>query len=155
MPRKPKRIITLTTETQAVKGSRFVVHVSSKCRTCRLYRICMGKLREGASYEIIGIRKIKHTCPILGSAMKVVEVIELPIKAALPTKKAYEGTIITFTPIPCPKNWRCRNATICKPKALAEGEKTIIEKVKEKIHCPGNLDLRLVLLRRLDSLEQA
>ncbi len=147
--RRLKRIVTLITEAQAKVGTKFSVRIMPSCRKCKLFNICMGRLREGLVYEVVKVRRIKHKCPHTGATMVVVEVTEAPKLALLPSRHCYEGAIISYKPVKCTRV-SCPYYRYCRVSGISSGEKVLIERVlDEKVVCPIGSELRFVLLRRL------
>jgi len=143
-----RKIITLIGLSQAKIGRTFLMEYKKKCRTCKLYKVCVGNLRRGMVYKIINVRTKKHFCPVTGEYMKVVEVIELPFDFAISVRQAVEGAIVTFHK-KCSKT-DCDNYDICNPIGLKEGEKVKILIVKDKkLKCSLNKNLILVSAERI------
>lgn len=152
--RKLKKIVTLITEAQAKVGTRFSVKKYDFCKRCKLFNICLKKLKEGVIYEVVNVRKVKHICPKMRVTMRVVEVVEAPKLIIIPAKNCYVGAIVTYNPINCNLK-RCPYYNYCcNVKGLEKGEKIIIEKIVDKdIKCPLSKNLKLVWVRRLSAFE--
>jgi len=150
---KLKRIITLVTRAQARRGTRFSIKIHSTCKKCPFLNACIGKLREGLTYEVVNVRKISHICPLTKAEMVVVEVIEVPKTIALPSKMAMEGVILTYKPIQC-NYYTCPYYEYCFPKGFRSREKIIIERIISSVKCPKRINLKLVSVRRLAAFEK-
>jgi len=152
--RRLKHLITLVTEAQAIEGNRFSIKIHNKCKKCKLYNVCIGKLREGLVYEVVKIRRITHECPLIKTKMVVVEVVEAPKLIGLTSKVLTRGLILSYKPIKCNER-SCPNYKYCVPKGFKEGEKVVIENViKRTLKCPKGLSIKLVAVRRLTAFEE-
>ncbi|MEM1537577.1 MAG: UPF0179 family protein [Candidatus Nezhaarchaeales archaeon] len=143
------RIIALIGKAQARKGFRFVYSgISRQCLSCKLRPVCVDKLEVGRVYEVVAVRERVHPCELHEGGVRVVELEEAPVLAAIPSKLACEGAIVTFNPITC-QNTKCAAYQYCCTQALRAGDKCFVEKVHEKLECRKGLSLRLSSLRRL------
>lgn len=128
-----KLITTLVSREQAEVGHRFkVVKIPDECSTCKLYQICMGRLKPRRTYRIVEVRpSLGQKCKITGGEMSPVVVEELPIKLLLPRSKALEGVIVTY-------EGECRGCDGCPDEdTLRPGEKVLVVKVLDKTSCNG------------------
>jgi len=145
---KLKKYVTLVTEKQAYIGHRYRVIISSFCKKCKLYRICVGNLKENIVYEVVNVRRKTHLCPYLGVKMKVVEVIERPTEIIVKENIAVEGVTVRYSPVRC-KEKSCRYHKLCGHPGFSAGEKIRIIKVyDEQITCRMGYRLRKVLVVR-------
>lgn len=148
--RVQKRLVTLIGELQARVGYRFSYsEPPNLCRDCRLYDVCIGVLEPGRLYEVVKVRGVKHRCLIHEGGVKVVEVVEAPVSAALPSKMAVEGLIIQYRPITCELH-DCKLHSLCSPKWLKPNDRCrVVEVVSSKLSCSRGLNLAEVRLQRL------
>jgi len=143
------RIITLVGVKQARKGLEFLHEKpSEKCENCEYYKVCIGNLETGRVYRIIKLRDKVFPCPIHENGVRVVEVVESEISAAINQKVALEGAVITFHLEEC-ENASCKYRSLCFPIGLYEGDRCEIVKVEEKIECEKGLRLVAVKLKRI------
>ncbi|MGC8582298.1 MAG: UPF0179 family protein [Thermoproteus sp.] len=128
-----RTVVTLVSKEQAEVGHRFrVVRIPDECSSCRLYQVCMGRLRPGRSYVITEVRpSLGQRCKITGGEMTPVVVEEVPLRLLLPRKKALEGVIVTY-------EGECRGCRDCPDEStLRPGEKILVEKVLGVAMCNG------------------
>ena len=135
----------MVTRAQARPGRVFRVIVNPRCLNCRVYSVCAGSLRPGGRYRVLRVRRVAHFCPILRDRMVVVEVEELPLRAAVSSKVAVEGVTIQYRRVEC-NNKRCVYYVYCVANPFREGERVRVVKVVERIPCPKSLPLVLVEL---------
>ncbi len=96
-----KRIMTLIGREQAVVGKTFRLYsIPDECRRCRLFNICVAKLKPGRVYRIVEVRHVglpqPDKCLLTGEDMVPVVVEELPIIAPIPINSFIEGITITY-----------------------------------------------------------
>jgi len=144
-----RRIITLVGVKQARKGLKFLHEKSSeKCENCEYYKVCIGNLETGRVYKIVKLRDKVFPCPIHEGGVKVVEVVESEIFAAISEKMALEGAVIIFHPEEC-ENISCKYKNLCFPTGLYMGDRCEIVKVEDKIECEKGLQLVKAELKRI------
>jgi Uncharacterized protein conserved in archaea len=128
-----RAIVTLVSREQAEVGHRFrVVRIPDECSSCRLYQVCMGRLKPGRTYVVAEVRpSLGQRCKITGGEMTPVVVEEVPLRLLLPRKKALEGVVVTY-------EGECRGCRDCPGEdTLSPGEKILVEKVLGKTVCNG------------------
>ncbi len=146
---KVKRIVTLVGAGQARIGERFIHKGSgSKCSECRYYSICVGNLESGRVYKIVNVRNKILRCEVYDLDMRVVEVTEAEVPAALASKQAIKGAVLTFHPQNCDEQ-NCGNIMLCSPGCLKDDDRCEVIEVYESLQCPKGFQLRRVLLRRV------
>lgn len=127
-------IITLVSKPQARVGLSFrVFNIPDECPRCRLYQVCMGRLRPGRVYRIIEVKPLKypnpHRCLLTGDEMVPVSVEEEAM--ILPVRLPYvvEGMVTAFD-----KSW-----CICGGCPSSEGlpAKIKVLKVIRREDCGG------------------
>lgn len=126
-------LVTLVSKEQAEVGHRFrVMKIPDECYSCKLYRVCMGRLRPRRTYRIIEVRpSLGQRCKITGGEMTPVVVEELPVRLLLPRRKAQEGVVVTY-------EGECRGCDGCPDEDLLKpGEKVLVLKVLGKASCNG------------------
>ncbi|MEZ0247945.1 MAG: UPF0179 family protein [Thermoproteus sp.] len=126
-----RAVATLVSREQAEVGHRFkVVKVPDECLSCRLYSVCIGRLKPGRTYRIVEVRpSLGQKCKITGGEMTPVVVEEMPIRLLLPRRKAQEGIIVTY-------EGDCRGCDGCPDEnTLNINEKILIIKVLDKTKC--------------------
>ncbi|MCG2863362.1 MAG: UPF0179 family protein [Vulcanisaeta sp.] len=97
-----KRIMTLISKEQAVVGRTFRLYsIPNECRECRLFNICVSRLKLGRVYRIVEVRHVglpqPNKCLLTGEDMVPVIVEEQPIIAPIPVNLFIEGVTITYT----------------------------------------------------------
>lgn len=148
---REKSVITLVGVKQAKKGFVFIHQgPSSNCEGCKYYQVCIKNLETGRVYKVVKLREKVFPCMLHEAGARVVEVVESNILAALPSKLAIEGAVITFRKGDCNVQ-ACEHLELCAPRGLANGDQCTVLKIGEKILCPNDLSLVKALLRRLRS----
>lgn len=137
-------ILTLLPKNLARPGFSFVAGRGDKeCKSCRFYKTCVENLKVGRIYTVSAVRNIEHPCVIHDSGVKIVEVVESSIEAAIPKKFAIDGSTGIFS-FSCDES--CPNRDFCIPDGIKTGDKFNIVSIKEKIECPiGNNIVRVTL----------
>lgn len=138
-------LITLIGGPQAKVGNRFYyMGPLAECRECRLKGVC-SNLETGHMYEIKGLRDTEHDCEVHESKARVVEVEKVPIPAAVHSKKAIDGSMITYEQVACDIRG-CANRVLCRPVSLKDGMKLSITEVVGDIECMKGERLAMVRL---------
>lgn len=146
-----RKIITMLSVSQARIGEIFIYRGwGQKCPECRYFMVCAKNLSEGRIYRVVGVRNKAFKCEAYDIEMRVVEVVEADIDAAVPSKQAIEGVILTFHPQECNNNL-CENYILCMPDGLIEGDRCKVVRVHGALKCPRGLQLVRTLLRRAPS----
>ena len=128
-------LVTLIGEKQAREGYEFIFRGPiPDCKECRLKTVCFS-LTEGKRYRVKGIRPIKHRCKIHEEEVRIVEVEEVPIDAALPEKAAMEGAVFMLEKPDCDRIG-CENYRLCSPVGTKEGGKYKVVSVSGGFDCP-------------------
>ncbi|RLF18704.1 MAG: hypothetical protein DRN06_00720 [Thermoprotei archaeon] len=145
-----ERIITLVGEYQARVGYRFInVEPPQTCRGCPLFQACVGRLEPGRMYEVVKVRDKRHPCRLHEGGVRVVEVVEVPITIALPSKLALEDLVFTFNPRRCPSN-SCGLYELCNPPLIKRGDRLkVVAVLNERFKCPKLGVLVKSLVKRL------
>jgi uncharacterized protein (UPF0179 family) len=120
------KIVTLVGATLANVGDEFIfLGASEKCEECRLKKSCTN-LEVGRRYRIERVRnEIKHDCYIHEGGVRVVEVIEPPVKVAIEAKLALKGAKIVFDSVDCEET-DYELFDLCHPLGLKEGDRCTI-----------------------------
>jgi uncharacterized protein (UPF0179 family) len=138
-------LVTVVGEQQSKKGFEFVFGGPlAECRECKVKNVCF-HLEQNRWYRVTEVRDVHHECRIHEGGVRVVEVEKLPTHAALPTRAAVEGSMITYEEIDC-NHLGCANYRICRPWGAGEGMRFRIASVEKEIDCPRGDSLRVVLL---------
>lgn len=141
-------ILTLLPKNLAKAGFSFVAGKGdTECKDCRFFKTCVDNLKPGRIYTVTSVRNIEHPCKIHDSGVKIVEVKESQIEAAIPKKYAIEGATGIFS-FSC--NEICQYHDFCIPEGVAIGDKFLILKVKEKLECPLSNNIQRVSLKLKD-----
>lgn len=149
--RRTRKIVTMLSVSQAKVGETFIYRgYGQKCPGCKYFRVCAENLNEGRVYKVINMRKRTFRCEAYDVEMRVVDVVEAEIEAAVPSKQAIEGIILTFHPQDC-SNELCENYMLCSPIGLIENDRCEVVRVHGRISCSRGLQLVKVLLRRVPS----
>lgn len=141
-------VITLIGSRLAVPGNEFIYRgPSGECEKCKIKNICLN-LDKKKKYRIVGLRNgMELECMLHDTGVKAVEVVACPILAVIESRKAFNGSRMTYEAPECDKD--CQNFTLCHPEGAASGEKyTICEVFSEEIGpCGKGLTLKKVELR--------
>jgi len=150
MPKK-KRLVTLVGKKQARKGFKFIFSMpSAQCENCEYRQVCVEKLEPERVYQVVRLRENVFPCPLHEEGVRVVEVVEAEVSAAIPSKLAVEGATIVFK-IPECEAASCENAALCYPVGLKNGDKCLIVGVEKKLSCAEGFSLVKARLRRVSS----
>jgi hypothetical protein len=138
-------LVTVVGEHQCKKGFEFVFGGPiADCRDCKVKNVCF-HLEQNRWYRVTDVRDVRHECRMHEGGVRVVEVERIPTKAAIPTRAAVEGAMITFEESDCIK-LGCHHYRLCRPPGAAEGMRFRIASVESEIECPKGEQLRIVLL---------
>lgn len=144
-----KMIVTLVSAGQAKVGFSFIYRgAGEKCGECKYFSVCVKNLEDNRIYKIVNMRNRFLRCEQYDMDMRVVEVAESEVPAAISPKQSIEGAIITFYLQKC-SGQDCENLALCSPEGLRDGDRCEVVKVCDNLKCPIGLQLRKVLLRRV------
>lgn len=145
-------MITLIGEKLARKGVRFLYcGPAEECENCRFRSTCIKPLEEGRMYIIRDVKDRDQRCPVHeGEKVVVVDAERASIETLIDSRKAFEGSIISFEAPDCSRE--CRMYDLCHPEGLREGDRCRIVKNlgKPDKKCPEGHELRRVLLQLTD-----
>jgi uncharacterized protein (UPF0179 family) len=121
--------ITLIGSRLAKEGEDFIfVGESRECVKCKLRRTCMN-LDPGRKYRVVKLRgDTVHDCFVHEGGVLTVEVENSPIVAAIDSRKAVEGSKISYE-LPKCKEFDDSVYDILYPECLKEGDKCTVVKV--------------------------
>jgi uncharacterized protein (UPF0179 family) len=147
--KKKGTVMTLVGQRQARDNFAFIHQRSAaECQKCQLYSVCMKNLETDRLYKVVRVHDRSFPCPLHEDGVRLVEVEEPEIRAAMDHRHLFEGAVVAFTPMRCNK-LSCRNFEACNPVGLKEGDKCRIERSLGSISCPAGEPLVLASLRRL------
>ncbi len=142
-----KTLITIVSSPQAKVGSVFLFKGPGlECNDCEYYRVCIRNVEPQRVYRVIHVRNRKLKCAKYGTEMRVVEVVDEEVQAAIPSKQAISGAIITFKPPDCKKE-DCDNYELCYPIGLRDGDRCEVVEVTESLQCSSQFPLKRAFLR--------
>ncbi|KYH41460.1 MAG: hypothetical protein AYL33_004320 [Candidatus Bathyarchaeota archaeon B63] len=118
----------------------------SKCTECEYFRVCVGNVEPGRVYEIRRLRDKTHFCRQYEMEMRVVEVVNAKIQAAIPAKQAIPGAIITFRTPAC-REEGCGAYELCFPEGLRSGDRCEVLEVTQSVECSLGSPRKRVLLQ--------
>jgi hypothetical protein len=135
-------IITLAGGALSNEGAVFrYTGTADECEECGLKNVCH-RLIPGRRYRVVSVRDIEHDCPVHHEGkVKVVEVEELPMELAIPSRKALEAALVVLDEPECPRKW-CPNHVLCTIPQDLKGGKVAIKELKESLDCPRDLKLK-------------
>ena len=121
--------ITLIGSRLAKEGEDFIfMGESRECKRCKLKRTCMN-LEPGRKYRVAKVRSdTVHECFIHDGGVLTVDVESSPIVAAIESRKAVEGSKISYEHPKC-KTFDDSVYDILYPEGLKEGDKCTVVKV--------------------------
>ncbi len=137
------RIVTLVTRSQAKPGMVFRVNIHPRCFSCKVFDICVKRLRPGVPYRVLEVRGKRHWCPLVKDEMVVVVVEQLPMLVAVEGRYAMEGVKVRYRKLVC-GNRGCPNHEYCLSGFLEDGALITIRRVVRKLECPRGFDVALV-----------
>jgi uncharacterized protein (UPF0179 family) len=139
-------LVTVVGESQCKKGFEFVFGGPlADCRDCKVKNVCF-HLEQNRWYKVTEIRDVHHECKIHEGGVRVVEVEKIPIQAAIPSRGALEGSMITYEESDCDRIG-CANFRLCSPFGPGEGVRYQISKVLDtEVECPRGKSLKVVLM---------
>lgn len=144
-----KTFITLVSNSQAKEGFIFIHKGSaSKCEGCKYFHVCVKNLETGRIYKVLRLREKRVQCELAETGMTVVEVAECEVEAAVLSKQAIEGVIISYQRRNCQAQ-DCEFLEQCSPKGLLDGDRCEVVKVSESGHCLLGFPLVKASLRRV------
>jgi len=120
---------------------------AEECEGCRLVRTCMENLEPGRRYRITGIKDMEHPCALHGK-VRVVEVEEAGVPAALEKRRVFIGSKIEFSRQDCDDIF-CPGYRFCRPEGLLEGDVCRITDSQEALECKRGRSLVVVRLERV------
>ncbi len=139
-------LVTVVGELQCRKGFEFVFGGPlAECRECKVRNVCF-HLEENRWYRVRDVREVHHECKVHEGGVRVVEVERVPTRAALPTRSALEGSMITWEDGDCDAVG-CPNYRLCRPPGASDGMKYKVLSVDPgEVVCPRARSLRVVSL---------
>jgi uncharacterized protein (UPF0179 family) len=146
MPDAAKPKITIVGLKQAREGFSFVMaEPAEDCKNCELIGTCMN-LEVGRVYTVVRTRNKVFPCRIHEEGVRVVEVEEPPIEAAIEQRAAFPLSVITVKPRMCKR--RCENLSLCAPFGLSSDDRCQILEIRGRIECPLNQRLVRAMVKR-------
>jgi len=138
-------LVTLIGEKIAKEDNEFIyIGPNNDCRNCKLKTVCFN-LKPGRKYKITKIRDKRHSCTIHEGNTAVVEVIEMPLIAAIEKKLIGENTIKIEKKKEC-RNIGCENFELCNNLGLQNEKTYVIKNVYDPVICPIGKELKRVEL---------
>lgn len=139
-------LVTVVGEHQCRKGLEFVFEGPvAECRDCKVKNVCF-HLEPNRRYRITEVRDVHHECKIHEDGVRVVEVERVPTRAAIQSRTAIEGSMLSFEESDCDR-LGCPNYRLCAPLGVSDGLRFRVASVEgEEIECPLGKSLRVVLL---------
>ena len=122
-------IVTLIGVRMAKPGVEFIFKgKSTDCNGCNLKSTCLN-LEEGGHYKIVSIRNAAPLdCSIHDGGVQAVDVVEVPWKVFIESRKVYEGSTITYEPVNCDEK-DCEMFEVCQHPGPVPGRKYKILKI--------------------------
>ncbi|WP_094226900.1 UPF0179 family protein [Methanolobus psychrotolerans] len=121
--------ITLIGSRLAKEGGDFIfMGESRECKKCKLRRTCMN-LEPGRKYRVAKLRgDTVHECFIHDGGVLTVEVESAPVVAAIDSRKAVEGSKVSYESPKC-QDFDDSVYDILYPEGLKDGDKCTVVKV--------------------------
>ncbi|MBZ3935151.1 UPF0179 family protein [Methanimicrococcus blatticola] len=126
----------------------FFLGEREECKRCNIRGTCLN-LDSGRKYEIVSVRNNNLLkCALHDGGVLAVEVTNAPVEAYIDSKKAIEGSKITFMPIKAEveENEDGVNIELFSPRGLEKGDKCLVEEVFEGIERDGKTFKRVSLV---------
>ncbi len=139
-------LVTVVGELQCRRGFEFVfTGPLAECRDCKVRNVCF-HLDENRRYRVVDVRDVHHECKVHEAGVRVVEVERVPTKAALPSRVALEGSMITYQAGNC-RTVGCQYHGLCSPPGASDGMRFKVLSVEPgEVRCPLGKSLRVVAL---------
>ncbi|UCE90825.1 MAG: UPF0179 family protein [Methanobacteriota archaeon] len=139
-------LVTVVGKLQCKEGFEFVFGGPlAECRDCKVRNVCF-HLEENRRYRVKNLRDVRHDCRIHEDGVRVVEVEKVSFPAAVPSKVALEGAMLTFEDMECP-NLGCPNYDLCRPRGALNGMRFKILSVEGgKVDCEEGRALKTVVM---------
>lgn len=139
-------LVTVVGEHQCRKGLEFVFEGPvAECRDCKVRNVCF-HLEPNRRYRITEVRDVHHECKIHEDGVRVVEVERVPTRAAISSRSAIEGSMLSFEESDCDR-LGCPDYRLCVPIGVSEGLRFRVASVESgEVRCPLGKSLRIVLL---------
>jgi uncharacterized protein len=140
--------ITLIGKRMANVGTEFIFRGPvEECDSCRLKNTCLN-LDKNKKYKVVAVRNgQEHECMVHDTGVKAVDVSPASVVVAIESRKAFNGSRITYDPQKCQES--CTLYMECHPEGLVPGDKYTISGVMEDIsgQCEKGLNLKKVELK--------
>ncbi|MBN1678048.1 MAG: UPF0179 family protein [Candidatus Thermoplasmatota archaeon] len=139
-------LVTVVGEHQCKRGFEFVfLGPVADCRDCKVRNVCF-HLEPNRRYRVTDVRDVHHECKIHEDGVRVVEVERVPTRAAIPSRSAIEGSMLSYEESDCDR-LGCHNYRLCVPVGMSEGLRFRVTSVEsDEIECPLGRSLKVVLL---------
>ncbi|WP_069806798.1 UPF0179 family protein [Vulcanisaeta thermophila] len=145
-----KQVLTLIGKGQAVVGKTFrLLSIPEECRRCRLYNICMARVKPGRVYRIVSVRYVNlpqtYKCLLTGEDMVPIVAEEQPIVVPIPTRSFIEGVVMTYVK----PRVNCNELRAYLNQAINEGTRVRVLRGLGRVVC-GNESYTLAEVIPLD-----
>ncbi len=128
------QIITLLGVKLAKQGVSFLYCGSTEeCDRCKLYHVCHENLESERIYRVVEVRESHHDCPVHEGGVSVVVVDESPIKILLDSRKAIEGSVISYSTVECDHYDYCDLKELCIPVGLLDGDRCRVQHIDAEV----------------------
>jgi uncharacterized protein len=145
----PNITITLIGKRLAKPGTEFIYRgPQPECEKCKLTKVCLN-LDKNKKYRVIAVRSgSEHECFLHDTSVRAVEAAPCPIVVAIESRKAFNGSKLTYEEPECEKT--CTSYGVCHPPGLISGEKYTISEVLDETPgpCLKGLILKKVELKQ-------
>ncbi len=145
----PNTTITLIGIKLAKPGEHFIYRgPQPECEKCKLKTVCLN-LDKNKKYQVVALRGgNEHECNLHEAGVRAVDVIPCPIIVAIESRKAFNGSKLTYEEPKCEKT--CPTYELCHPLGLISGDKYTIAAVFDDAigTCEKGLTLKKVELRQ-------
>ncbi len=147
---EPESVITFIAKNLAKPGYRFQhMGESEKCKTCKMFQVCIQPLEVGRIYEVVEILENEFECPVHEEQIKVVRVKETEKEVGMPTNMIFSGATTSFQPQEC-LDLICEFMKFCVPVGLKEGDKVRISKIiRKNLNCGEGKEISIALVARI------
>jgi len=126
-------LVTLVGEKMAKEGMEFIyLGPHPECKNCKLKTVCFN-LKKGRRYKILNVREKRHDCNVHEDGVRVVEVDELPLIAAV-RKGTRKNAKIKIKSPNC-AHLDCKYYELCHNPAVLEDKEYKVIKLLEPIEC--------------------
>ncbi|MHA1839645.1 MAG: UPF0179 family protein [Candidatus Ranarchaeia archaeon] len=146
-----KKKITMIGLSQAKVGKKFeYLGPVEECKDCHFFKVCHLNLEKGRVYQVVGVRRNTHPCPVHDEQVQTIEVEEPEIEILIDRSRALEGVTISYKLEPC-YEFQCPLYELCQPVGIRNTDRLqVVEVLSPKlVDCKEKRNLKHVRVKRI------